>query len=632
MRPADALVGEYLVEHGQITGAQLESALRIQREWRSHLGYVLIAKGWVRPQDWYRAVASAFALPFVDLMREAPEPDLLRPEDAETYASLLVIPWRRQGDKILVATAFPGPQAVRFARERFGTQAEFVVTSKFDIIWTVQQRFEPQLSHNAVFALADRTPEFSAREVITPAQIIGIYLLGSAVVLGFAFDPVSTFIALGGAMALFYLVSVLFRSVLLYVGDREGWASREALDRAVRDLKDEQLPVFTILVPMFREPEVLPILANALRSLDYPLSRLDIKLVLEESDTETVEAAKQLGLEGNFEIIRVPRSMPQTKPKACNYALTFARGEYCVVFDAEDKPEPDQLKKVVATFRMLPPEYVCLQCRLNYYNREENWLTRLFTLDYSLWFDFMLPGLQRLGIPIPLGGTSNHFKLSVLREMEAWDPFNVTEDCDLGLRLAQAGYKVGMVDSTTFEEANVSIGNWIRQRSRWIKGYMQTYLVHMRDPVKLYRSLGPSGFLGFQFFVGGAVLTVLVNPLFWLMFLAWLVTFTTGLDELFPPLLLYISLFNLLIGNAAFTYMMLISPVERGWIHLAPWGLTAVLYWMLMSVAGYKALWQLVVNPFYWEKTQHGLSKQIASELAAAGMPPNGQQSPATKG
>jgi len=407
--------------------------------------------------------------------------------------------------------------------------------------------------------------------------------------------------------------------VLLYFGDKEGWAGRQALARAVAELREEELPVFTVLVPMFREPEVLPIITGALRNLDYPLSRLDIKLVLEETDRETVEAAKRLGLEGNFEVIEVPPSQPQTKPKACNYALTFARGEYCVVYDAEDKPEPDQLRKVVAAFRLLGPEYVCLQCRLNYYNREENWLTRLFTLDYSLWFDFMLPGLQRLGIPIPLGGTSNHFKISVLRELNAWDPFNVTEDCDLGVRLNQAGYKVGVVDSTTFEEANVSVGNWIRQRSRWIKGYLQTYLVHMRDPVRLFRSLGPAGFFGFQFFVGGAVLTVLMNPLFWGLFVLWLFTYTTALDPLFPPLLLYVGLFNQLAGNAAFTYMMLISPVERGWINLAPWGLTSIFYWMLMSVAGYKALFQLIVNPFYWEKTQHGLSRHTAAELAAAG-------------
>ncbi|HCM84331.1 MAG TPA: glycosyltransferase, partial [Rhodospirillaceae bacterium] len=158
----------------------------------------------------------------------------------------------------------------------------------------------------------------------------------------------------------------------------------------------------------------------------------------------------------------VPESHPQTKPKACNYALPFARGEYLVIYDAEDKPEPDQLKKTLLSFQRAPENTICIQARLNYFNARENWLTRMFTLDYSLWFDLMLPGLERLGVPIPLGGTSNHFKIKVLRELHAWDPYNVTEDADLGVRITQKGYRVGIVDSTTFEEANCAIPNWIR--------------------------------------------------------------------------------------------------------------------------------------------------------------------------
>ncbi len=273
---------------------------------------------------------------------------------------------------------------------------------------------------------------------------------------------------------------------------------------------------------MFREAAMLPRWPQALRSLDYPLGKLDIKIVLEAGDTETIEAARALGLEGVFEIIIVPRSQPQTKPKACNFALRFARGEYLVIYDAEDRPEPDQLRKVVATFRRSPPNTACLQCRLNYYNANENWLTRMFTLDYALWFDQVLPGLERLGMPIPLGGTSNHFRTEILRELHAWDPFNVTEDADLGIRIGQKGYRVGVVDSTTFEEASCRAGQWLRQRSRWMKGYMQTLLVHTRRPLQFVRSAGPLGFLGFVFFIGGTVLAGLLNPLFWLFYLIWL--------------------------------------------------------------------------------------------------------------
>jgi len=244
----------------------------------------------------------------------------------------------------------------------------------------------------------------------------------------------------------------------------------------------------------------LPIITESLRNIDYPLSKLDIKLILEDDDEETIAAAKNLNLESMFEIIRVPVSLPKTKPKACNYALNFARGELVTIYDAEDKPERDQLKKAVIAFRKAPKNTAVIQARLNYFNANENWLTRMFTLEYSLWFDFYLPALEALKIPIPLGGTSNHFKLRILKDVNAWDPYNVTEDADLGVRLTQLNYRVGVVNSTTYEEATNRFGNWIRQRSRWIKGYMQTYLVHMRHPVRLYRSLGHVGFWGSSFY------------------------------------------------------------------------------------------------------------------------------------
>jgi cellulose synthase/poly-beta-1,6-N-acetylglucosamine synthase-like glycosyltransferase len=319
-----------------------------------------------------------------------------------------------------------------------------------------------------------------------------------------------------------------------------------------------------------------------------------------------------------FEVIRVPPSHPQTKPKACNFALQFARGEFLVVYDAEDRPEPDQLRKVVATFRQSSPNTACLQCRLSYFNFDENWLTNMFTLDYALWFDQMLPGLERLNVPIPLGGTSNHFKIEVLRELHAWDPFNVTEDADLGVRLTQKGYRVGVVDSTTFEEASCHVGNWIRQRSRWMKGYMQTFLVHTRRPLHLLRTVGPLGFLGFVFFIGGTVLSGLLNPVFWLIYIAWLIAATSGLDALFPEPLLFLSLFNLLAGNGALIFLNMLAPIRRGWLDLIPYSLTAFGYWVLISIAAYKGLWQLVRNPFYWEKTQHGVSRHVLDELARA--------------
>jgi len=372
-------------------------------------------------------------------------------------------------------------------------------------------------------------------------------------------------------------------------------------------------------VPMFREAAMLPQLAQSLRGLDYPLGKLDIKIVLEADDRETIDVARTLGLEGVFELIIVPQSLPQTKPKACNFALRFARGEYLVIYDAEDRPEPDQLRKVVATFRRSSPNTACLQCRLNYHNANENWLTRMFTLDYTLWFDVVLPGLERLGMPIPLGGSSNHFRTDILRELRAWDPFNVTEDADLGIRIRQKGYRVGVVDSTTYEEASCRVGQWIRQRSRWMKGYMQTLLVHTRRPLHLVRKAGPLGFLGFVFFIGGTVLAGLLNPLFWAFYCVWVVTRAVDFDILFPQVLLFVCLFNLLAGNGAFTYLLMLGPIRRNWLNLIPYSFTLPAYWALISVAAYRGLWQLIRQPFYWEKTPHGISRHGTPQLSRAG-------------
>jgi cellulose synthase/poly-beta-1,6-N-acetylglucosamine synthase-like glycosyltransferase len=479
------------------------------------------------------------------------------------------------------------------------------------LVWAVQAAFDDALSHGAVFDLAERDPAMSAQTVLTPGQAVFGFALVSLVMAGLAIAPFATLIALNVAMSAFYLGNFIFKGILVAVGGGRSTESDVRVEVAARALRDDELPVFTVLVPMFREPDMLPHLAQALRALDYPLGKLDIKIVLEAEDEETIRVAQTLGLEGVFELIRVPPSQPQTKPKACNFALRFARGDFLVIYDAEDRPEPDQLRKVVETFRRSPPNTACLQCRLSYYNASENWLTRMFTLDYALWFDLVLPGLERLNIPIPLGGTSNHFKVDVLRELHAWDPFNVTEDADLGIRLTQKGYRVGVVDSTTYEEAGCRAGQWIKQRSRWIKGYMQTFLVHTRRPLHMLRTTGVLGFLGFVFFIGGTVLSGILNPIFWLLYLGWLVSATVADDPQFPQVLLFLSLFNLLAGNGAFMFLSMVAPIRRGWLNLIPYSLTAFGYWVLMSIAAYKALWQLLRRPFYWEKTEHGLSKTL---------------------
>jgi glycosyltransferase XagB len=622
LSPSDRALGDLLVGRRVITLPQLDEALQLAEQWNVRLGDALLSRNWIDPRRYYETYAQNFDLPFVDLIHEPPDGALLHAADAGIYADRLTMPWRRNNGRLVIATAEPGPETVLFSRQRWGNDIEFVVVSKFDIVFAVQSAFADALSRHAVFELAELDPQMSASAVFTIPQMIFAYAFVSAILAGLAFAPIDTLIVLNIAISVFYLGNFVFKGILVSIGGGRSADIDETIAVEARALRTEDLPVFTVLVPMFREAAMLPQIAQALRSLDYPLGKLDIKIVLEAGDLETIEAARALGLEGIFEIIVVPRSEPQTKPKACNFALRFARGQYLVVYDAEDRPEPDQLRKVVATFRRSPPNTACLQCRLNYYNASENWLTRMFTLDYALWFDQVLPGLERLGMPIPLGGTSNHFRIDVLRELHAWDPFNVTEDADLGIRIGHKGYRVGVVDSTTFEEASCQTGQWLRQRSRWIKGYMQTLLVHTRRPLRLMRGVGPLGFFGFVVFIGGTVLAGLLNPVFWAFYVVWLAASAANIDVIFPQSLLLLCLFNLLVGNGAFTYLIMLAPIRRGWLQLIPFSFTLFAYWVMISLAAYKGLWQLLRNPFFWEKTQHGVSKHGAAKFAENGGAP----------
>jgi len=326
-------------------------------------------------------------------------------------------------------------------------------------------------------------------------------------------------------------------------------------------------------------------------------------------DKETVAAARALALPGNVEIVVVPELAPRTKPKALNYALPLARGDYLVIYDAEDRPERDQLRRAFHAFHIGPPHLATVQARLNIYNPGDSWLTRQFTLEYSALFDGLLPVLDRLELPIPLGGTSNHFRVSALKWLMAWDPFNVTEDADLGTRLARGGYRCRVVASTTYEEAPRSFGNWIRQRTRWLKGFVQTWLVHMRKPGALWRELGPRGFLAFQVMVGGTVLSALVHP--WFYALVGYELFGGG-GFLARPASLFglpfwtIAWFDLVTGYLAAMALGFLAVRRRGLATLSWQILLMPAYWLLISVAAYRAVWQFATAPFKWEKTEHG--------------------------
>ncbi|MGE0407737.1 MAG: glycosyltransferase family 2 protein [Amphiplicatus sp.] len=529
----------------------------------------------------------------------APTPDLQRFENISSYARKERIPWRR---------IQPGIHEELRAYENWVEKAPFPLRKMSFVprrllARTLEARFRPELIDASANALRRGAPAASAFRLMTlPQQAIAAgFCLAAAAALAVA--PLTALIAFNLFVTLYFLAMIFFRVHLTFVSFASAPPRAEC-----GPLAEERLPVITLLLPVYDEAASLPILAEAIDALDYPPDKLDIKLLLEADDQPTIAEARRLGLDRRYDCLLMPASAPRTKPKACNYALYLARGDLIVIYDAEDAPEKDQLRKAAAAFAASDEKLACVQARLNFYNADENWLTRLFTLEYSLWFDSLLPALERSCIPIPLGGTSNFFRTKTLIAVGGWDPYNVTEDADLGLRLARRGFRTEILDSTTYEEANCNIGNWIRQRSRWMKGYMQTWLVHMREPSEFFRVAGWRGLLATHLFVAGNFFSALINPILWTVFVLWLATRATFIDAIFPGPLLALNLFALLAGNCFFIYLGIIAPLKRGRPELSLSAFMAPLYWWLTSFAAYRALWQLFTRPFHWEKTVHVLS------------------------
>src|SRR3990167_4933468 len=458
---------------------------------------------------------------------------------------------------------------------------------------------------------------FSAFQTIVTWQKTAILAFLLAGGLGAFFNPLRTAIVVTAILSTIYFLDAIFNLFLVMRSLRAPPELRFA-EKELRHLDEGVLPVYTILCPLYREAAVLLDFLDALDKLDWPKTKLDAILLLEEDDGETQRAVLLRELPSYVRSVVVPASQPRTKPKACNYGLSLARGEYLVIFDAEDRPDPLQLRKAYLGFQKAGSDVRCMQAKLNYYNPHQNLLTRLFTAEYSLWFDVILTGIQSINAIIPLGGTSNHFRTADLQELRGWDQFNVTEDCDLGVRLFKLGYKTAIIDSVTLEEANSGVTNWLRQRSRWIKGYIQTYLVHMRHPLQFIRDAGAHAGL-FQLIVGGKIAFVLINPLLWAMTISYfLLKATVGptIEAIYPSAIFYMAVSSLVFGNFLFLYYYMIGCAKRGQWELVKYVFFVPAYWLLTSVAAFIALYQIIRKPHYWEKTKHGLHLRAVPAVA----------------
>ncbi len=603
---APGRLGDILLQRGLISEEELREGLERQEQTGSRLGEILYYEMGLGEEDLAAALADQLRVPLLDLDGIEPTPEALEIIPEALQREGRCVPLAVDETALYVAITDPlDDETYEAIRELTDLRIRTYMVTRSDLEAMLREIHLEEHVRAARTELLTRFPEDCANRVLSGGQRVFFILFLVAVLIGFVISPLNTGIVLVTISVIIYGLASLYKFKLFY----DSFGRRREFDftaAEVATVDDREVPRYTILVPLFREAAVVGRLAHNLTQLDYPKSKLEIMLLCEEEDDETIEAILDANLPPYFRLLIVPDSQPKTKPKACNYGIQQATGKFVVIYDAEDQPDPDQLKKVLLAWERSEDNVVCVQSKLNYFNSEQNLLTRFFATEYALWFDLLLPGLDASGAPIPLGGTSNHFNREALIELGAWDPFNVTEDADLGLRLHKAGYKTVMLNSTTLEEANSQLGNWINQRSRWVKGYLQTYLVHMRHPLRLMREIGFGAFWSFQFIVGGTIIFIL-NPIFWALTTLWLFTEWGLIEQLFPGFIYYVASLQLFVGNFVFAYLAVAGSMQRGLFHLVRYAIFSPIYWGLMSIGAWKGFYQLFTKPFYWEKTEHGL-------------------------
>ena len=632
-RERPKLIGEILLERGLITEEQRRSALRAQKRQGGTIGRHLILDGAVTRLALYSALAEQWAAPLIDLVEQPIDERLVGDTPATEWMRRGWVPVERDADGgLLVATTvrLNDARLTEIAREYGAVAVRLRTTTDWDLTRAVQEACRSALVFGASERLASENDAASAKLGLRRWQKVAPIAIMVAVAIGLVLRPSATVVVLLAAANLLFLMNVGFkvlaglRGMYMHrarsVYDRElrSERRRRGLSASTMRIPDSELPVYTILVPAYKEANIIEKLVRNLGALDYPKSKLEVLLLLEEDDHETIERVKQMAPPEYVRVLIVPPGGPQTKPRACNYGLSFASGEYVVIYDAEDQPQPAQLREVVAKFRTeealdahLGGEtkpLVCVQAALNYFNADYNVLTRMFAVEYAHWFDSMLPGMDGTGVPIPLGGTSNHFATEKLIEVGAWDPYNVTEDADLGMRIAVAGGRVGVIESTTWEEACAQVGAWIKQRTRWIKGYMMTAAVNMRHPVIWIKRNGLPGMVSLFALILGTPIAFMLYPLvFGFTVITYLGIAVAGLH--IPEWLLIAGTTNMVASNLLMIVFSGLAAWRRYNWRIAVFALLNPLYWLLHSIAAWRAADQMYFQPHVWEKTPHGLTE-----------------------
>ncbi len=553
----------------------------------------------------------SLALRVVDLSRHRPSAPLLNRMPASFWLRHCAIPWVQLGDTIAIAFA-DAEEAERQClklTECFGPFIP-VLAPQEQISSLLLRHFKTSMARRASASIA---PELSSRTLFEHSGRLKQLLPFTSILTLAALYPVEVFSMFCG-LAVFLLVAfagLKICGLIAYLSQQQPPPQPPHPTPS-----DGDMPKMSVLVPLYQEAAISSALLKRLSRLQYPKDRMEILLVLEEGDTVTRHAIAAATLPSWARVIEVPAwGALRTKPRAMNYALNFCRGDIIGVWDAEDAPVPNQLQQVAAAFAAAPPEVACFQGVLDYYNPQANGISRCFTLEYASWFRIVLPGIARLGLVVPLGGTTMFVRRQILDELGGWDSHNVTEDADLGVRLFRAGYRTEMLPSTTFEEATCTLPAWTRQRSRWLKGFMATYLVHMRRPVQLARDLGWRAFLGFQVFFLGTVGLFLLAPFLWSY---WLLAFGMPhpIATLWTDKMATVAFSSMLLFEGLGMFIAVIAAFAARRPHLAPWALAMPFYFLMGPIAVYRALYGLLFHPFFWDKTSHGLHPPDADAQA----------------
>ena len=441
-------------------------------------------------------------------------------------------------------------------------------------------------------------PQRSSKRTLHITQALWLTAAVAAFIYAALVYTPHTLTALHYVALAFFAIAILVRLL----------AAAQLTPKLSRIAEPARFPTYTILCPLYREANVAPDLIAALSRIDYPLHALDIKILIEGDDVETLAAALAVADAPHIEIVVVPAAAPRTKPKALNIGLACARGEFIVVYDAEDRPHPQQLRAALAAFEDGDEKLACVQAPLAIDNADASWIARQFAAEYAIQFRELLPFLAKLKLPFALGGTSNHFRTEALRQSGGWDAYNVTEDADLGYRLARDGWRCDVIGPPTYEEAPVTFQAWLKQRTRWIKGHMQTWLVLMRNPIRTLREMGVAGFLSMQLMLGGGIAASFAHgPLAFIVLTAMLSPYT-----LLGPADFALALFGYCVAMfAALTACALSASLNH-----ARAALTMPFYWPLSTIAAFCALFELAFRPHHWAKTTHGVSNRLRNPFA----------------